>query len=116
MHHVKDFYYNLKLSDTCFDYKFHDKDIKFTLEEFEHHFGLEYKGMEVCISNATSFDIKDFVKSISKYVFSNCLDLDNFQISQVKFEMCILHWIIANIFYRKPRNWERDDDLDLYLM
>lgn len=37
-------------------------------------------------------------------------------IRQVKFEMRILHWIVMKVCYRKPQNWARADDQDLYLM
>lgn len=75
-----------------------------TFDDFEHHFGLESKGNAICISNAPNFVWEDFVKSISKSVYKDYLDMANFQISQVKFEMRILHWIIVKIFCRTPHN------------
>lgn len=44
------------------------------------------------------------------------MDTVNFSISQMNCEMRILHWVNVKILYRKPRNWDRDDKQDLYLM
>lgn len=90
MYHVKVFYINLKLYKMGLECKFHDMHIKFTLEDFKHHFGIESKGNEVCILSAANFVTEEIVKFISKSTRS-CLDLANFQIIQVNFEMCILY-------------------------
>lgn len=42
--------------------------------------------------------------------------MSNFPISQVKFNMQILHWITVKVFYRKPKNWGKLDEFNLYLM
>ncbi|CAI8610906.1 unnamed protein product [Vicia faba] len=87
---------------------------RFTLKYFENHFGLLSKGYEVCISSAHGFVKIDLVKSTSKSVFGDQLDMANFNISRVKFE--ILHWFIVKVLYRNPRNWGKVDDQDLYLI
>lgn len=56
------------------------------------------------------------LKSISKSVYRDRLDIENFHISRVKFQIRILHSIFVKVLYRKPRNWERADGQDLYLM
>ncbi|KAI5442053.1 hypothetical protein KIW84_011209 [Lathyrus oleraceus] len=61
------------------------------------------------------YDRVCFFLSISKYVCDNPAML-NFGISQVKFDMRLLHWIIVNILYMKHNNWGKVDDNDLYLM
>lgn len=38
----------------------------------------------------------------------------NFKTSQVIFEMCIRHKIIAKILYPKPRKWARADILVMF--
>lgn len=58
----------------------------------------------------------NFFQSISNFIFKDCLDLANFKISNVKFEMKILHWIVVKVLFRKPYNWVRINDHDLYLM
>lgn len=55
-----------------------DKHINFTIDDFEHYFGLEFKGNIVCVSNAPNFVKKFFVNSISKYVYRSCLNMSNF--------------------------------------
>lgn len=71
--------------------------------------------MGVTVARSLDYDRFSFVQSISMYVFDH-IGMVNLHISQVKFDMQILHWIIVKVFYRKPKNWARDDDFDLYLM
>lgn len=96
--------------------QFHNKLIKFTSKDFDTPFGLWVKGSDVCISKALKFVKFDLVKHISKFVLGDSLEMKNFHISQVKFEMRILHWIVLKLLYRKPCNWARADDPYLYLM
>lgn len=65
---------------------------------------MENKGMQVFLSNAPGFNHIEFTKRISKPVYMNHLDTTNFQISQMKCNMCMLHWVVLNILYRKPSN------------
>lgn len=81
---------------------FHNQSIKHTLKDFDTHFELLSKGNEVCISSAPSFVKFDLVKSISKSVIGDRLDMTNFHIRQVKFEIRILHWIVVKVLYKKP--------------
>ncbi|KAL5074230.1 hypothetical protein RYX36_013214, partial [Vicia faba] len=74
------------------------------------------KGDEICITSSPDFAKIDSVKNISKSVFGDNLDMANFNISQMKLEMIILHWIIVKLLYMNPLNWESADDHDLYLM
>lgn len=41
---VKDFYYNLNVSSNGLECNFRNQVVKFTLNDFMHHFGLETKG------------------------------------------------------------------------
>lgn len=102
--HVKAFYYNLKVTSIGLESVFCNQVIKFTLDDFKHHFGLDSKGNEMYILNSSDFDRTEFVNSISKFVFIDHLNLTDFHISQVKFEMRILHWIVVKFLYRKPYN------------
>lgn len=113
---VREFYYNHKVTNDSLECHFRNKLIKFTLKDFDTHFWLLSKGNEFCISSAHGFIKFDLVKSTSKSVFGDPLDMAIFHISQVKFEKRILHWIIMKMLYRKPWNWDKDDDYDLYLM
>lgn len=72
--------------------------------------------MNVCVENSLDYDRISFAQLISKFIFGDSLDMDNFHISQVKFKMSILNWIIIKIFYQKPQNWVRANDFDSYLM
>lgn len=114
--HVKSFYCNLKVSSTCLECNFCNKVSKFTLDDFKYYLGLESKENDACISNLIDFVRENFVKFISKSVYKDFLGMENFHISQVKFEMRIIHWIVMKIIYWKPHNSERDGDLDLNLM
>lgn len=73
------------------------------LDDFENHFDLFSKGNEDCVSNGSGFDITEFVQSISKSIFKECLNLANFHISQVKIEMIVIHCIIMKVLFRNPR-------------
>lgn len=73
-------------------------------------------GDEVNTSTSPKFNKLDFVPTISKFVFGNCLDVENFNISQITFEMRNFHWIIIKMLYRKPYILARADDLDLLFM
>lgn len=68
-----------------------------------------------CVIFSQECDWIFLVLPISKFVCEN-LVVSNFGISQVKFNMHLLHWIIVKIIYRKPKKWGRVDDSDLYLM
>lgn len=63
--HVKAFYYYLKITSDGIEWFFHDQVIKFMVNDFKHHFGLESKGSKVCISNLFCIVRGDFAKSIS---------------------------------------------------
>lgn len=101
---IKVFFCNLKVTSDGLECHLCDKLIKFNLKYFETHFGLFLKGNEVCISSAHGFVRFDLVKSISKSIFGDHLDMANLNISQVKFEMRILHNIFVKMLYRKPQN------------
>lgn len=105
-----------KVTRAKLEVKSHGRLIEFTHEDFKTHFGLEFRGMEVCSSNAPVFNIAEFVRMILKSLFKDHLDTSNFQINQIKCEMCMLHLVVIKILYMKPMNWARVDDLDLYLM
>lgn len=115
-HHVKFFYCNLELTTAGLVSKFKNRVVKFNYIDFATHFGLKSVGMDVCVSKSSQYERIFFVQSISKYVFGDRLDMANFHISQVKFEMRILHWIIVKVFYRKPSKWGKVDDFNFYLM
>lgn len=49
--------------------------ILFIFDDFESHLGLKARGRHMYMSNAYYVVIKDFVKSISKYVYKYCFDM-----------------------------------------
>lgn len=94
---IKAFYCNLKISDEGLECHFKNKLIKFSLSDFNTHFGLWARGDEICTTNAPKFSKLEFVTSIFKFVFGDRLDMANFNIIQIKFEMRILHWIMVKM-------------------
>lgn len=48
-HHVKSFYYYMNYTQVGIEIQFCSKLIKFHFEEFNNNFGLENKGMYVCM-------------------------------------------------------------------
>lgn len=42
--------------------------------------------------------------------------MSNLRISEIKFGMRLLHWMVVKILARKPTNSSRDDDNDLFFM
>lgn len=66
--------------------------------------------------NSYNFDRIEFIKIIYKSIFEDRMNIANFDISQVKFEMRIPQWIIVKVLHKKPYNLARADDHDLYLM
>lgn len=79
------------------------------------YLGLASEGPNMFVVILPEYDRVCFFLSISKYVCDNPAML-NFGISQVKFDMRLLDWIIVNILYMKHNNWGKVDDNDLYLM
>lgn len=67
------------------------------------------------LARLSKYDRISFVLFISKVVCENPA-MSNFGISQVKFDMHQLHWIIVKILYMKPKNWGRPNDIELYLI
>lgn len=53
------------------------------------------------IDRSPDYDKVLYVLSIYKSMFEN-MGISNIPISQVRFDMHILHWIIIKILYRKP--------------
>lgn len=80
---------------------FHGKLVKFHFEDFKNNFELENKGMEMCMSNASGFNRTEFVNMISKSAYKDYLNTSNFQVSQMKCEMCLLHWVMVKTLYKK---------------
>lgn len=58
---AKAFYCNIKVSSSGLECIFYNQVIKFTLDDFKHHFGLKSKGNEVYISNAYGLGRANFV-------------------------------------------------------
>lgn len=54
--HVKAFCYNFKLTKLGLECQFYGKLINFYFANFKTHFGFEFKGMDVCISNTSCFN------------------------------------------------------------
>lgn len=42
--------------------------------------------------------------------------MSNLRVSEIKFGMRLLHWIVVKILARKPTNSSRDDDNGLFFM
>lgn len=61
---IKSFYCNLKVTSDGLECHLRNKRVKFTLKDFEIHFGLLSKENEVCISNAPDFVKFDLVKVV----------------------------------------------------
>lgn len=101
---IKTFYCNLIVASDGLECQFNNKMIKFTKKHFDTHFGVWSKENKFYFSNAPNFVKIDMVKSITKSDFSDRLDMENFNIRQIKFEMRTLHWIIVKMLYMKPRN------------
>ena len=68
---------------------------------------------KVSVVRLSKYDRISFVLSISKYICENPA-MSNFGISQVKFDMRQLHWIIVKILYRKPKIWGRANYVEFY--
>lgn len=116
---VKEFYWNFNITKDGLECHLKDKLITFSVNNFNSHFGVPAGGNEVNTGNTYAsprFQKLDFVKTISKLIFIDRLDMVNFNINHITFEMRTLHWIASKMLYRKPRNWARADDLDLMLM
>ncbi|KAI5430605.1 hypothetical protein KIW84_034989 [Lathyrus oleraceus] len=56
-----------------------------------------------------------FVLDISKFVYEH-MEMSNLRISQIKFGMRLIHLVIVKILARRPGNFSRVGDIDLYLM
>lgn len=67
------------------------------------------------VDRSPDYDKVHYVLSIYKSMSEN-MGISNFPISQVRFDMHTLYWIIIKILYRKPQNQGSVDDNDLYLM
>lgn len=111
---VKAFYYNLVLTPASLESRFKAKIIKFTCSSFIKYLDMVSSGADISV-RLTEYDKILYVFSISKYVCENPA-MSNFGISQVNFDMHLLHWIFVKILYKKRKNWGRADDNDLYLM
>lgn len=86
--HVKSFYCDVKSTCGYLLYRFWGRQVSFTFAEFHEVLGLENNSMEVDPQNQASG-------------FRRILYILNFQISQMKFEMRILHWTTMKFLYRK---------------
>lgn len=95
--------------------RFKNKKNKFNNIDLTKYLGLASEGPNIFVVIFPEYDRVCFFLSISKYVCDNPAML-NFGLSQVKFDMRLLHWIIVNILYMKHNNWGKVDDNDLYLM
>lgn len=112
--HVKAFYCNLELRTTGFESRFKDHVVKFGYHDFTKYLGLTYYGLSGTASRLLDYDRVHYVMWISKFVVEK-RGISNFSISKVKFNIWILHWIVFKVFYKKPYNWGKADDFDLYL-
>ncbi|CAI8616505.1 unnamed protein product [Vicia faba] len=112
--YVKAFYYNRVVTPTGIDSRFKYKLVKFDYFDFRKYLDLASSGA-LLDAAPINYDKVSHVLAISKFVVESP-SMSNFSIIQVNFDMCLLHWIVVKILYRKPRNWGRVDDHDLYLM
>lgn len=87
--YVKSFYYNLVLTPAGLASRFKDKIIKFTYSDFTKHLDLVSGGADISM-RFPDYDRICYVLSILKSVCENP-SKSNFGISQVKFDMCLLH-------------------------
>lgn len=60
--------------------------------------------------------IKFILFSPSPKSVSENLEMSNSSIGQFKFDIGLLHWVVAKVIARKPGNLCRVDDSDIYLM
>lgn len=112
--YVKAFYYNLVVFPAGLESRFKDKIVKFTYSIFIKYLDMVSDGADIFV-RFPEYDRVSYVLPISKSVFEN-LDISKIGISQGKFDIRFLHWIIVKILYRKPENWGRANDHNLYLM
>lgn len=79
--HFKAFYCRIEASSVCICCQFRGRLIKFGIEDFKNVFELEYKGMEICVTNAPNFNHTQFVKMASETFVKDHSDTNNFHIS-----------------------------------
>lgn len=111
---VKAFYCNLELTIVGLESRFKNNIFKFVYSNFTKYFDLTCEG-NLSNTKKPEYDKALFVLAISKYVCEH-MEISNFRISQIKFDMRLLRWIIVKILARKLANSSRDDDNDLFLM
>lgn len=114
--HVKAFYYCVEISSKGTHCQSDRKFIKFIVVNFKIVFELNNKGTEVCLSKAPNFDRAQFVKEICRTFLRGPLGFVNFNISQMKCAMRMLHWVAVKVLYKKTRNLARSYEHDLFLM
>lgn len=85
----------MKITTSGFHRQFDGKLIKFDFEAFKNVFGLKNNGIEVCASNAPSFNCTQFFNMICKTFLKGPLDITNFLISQMKYALWVLHWVFV---------------------
>lgn len=113
--YVNAFYCNLELTTSGFQSRFKDRIVKFIFSDFINCFGMRSEGTNVSNSKVKDYEKISFVLDISIYVCEH-MEILKFRISQIKFGMRFIHWVIVNILARKPGKSSRDDDNDLFLM
>lgn len=92
--YVKAFYCNLELITALFESRFKKKVVKFDYSDYNKYLGLSYDGSNMFVSKSSDYDKISFLLSISKSVCEN-MEMSNFGISQLKFCMHLLHWIVV---------------------
>ncbi|KAI5408144.1 hypothetical protein KIW84_054109 [Lathyrus oleraceus] len=90
MDYVKSLYYNLVRTSCGIESRFKDKTFKFNLSNFNKYFGMKCEVPVVFVARSSYNDRISFVLSISTFVCEN-FAMSNFGISQVKFDMRLLH-------------------------
>lgn len=113
--YVKAFYFNLVQTLGGIESRFKDKTIRFNYMDFTKYLILTFEGSNMSVARSSDDDKVSFVLSITKFICNNHA-MSNFDISQVEFDIRQLNLIIVKIPYKKPKNWGKIDDNDLYLI
>lgn len=69
---IRDFYGNLAVIDDRLECQFRNKLIKFTLEDFDTHFGLWAKGDKICCSTTSNFSKIDWSRLFLSQLLVTC--------------------------------------------
>lgn len=90
--------------------------VQFTFCDFKKYLDLKDGINPISLNEEKllGYNCTQFVLPISKSFVE--LSMPILPISQVKFDIRLLHWILVKILYRKSKNLSRDDDSDLQLI